>query len=90
MPHPTPRERLSLYLRLIRFDRPIGSFLLLWPTWWGLWLASDGNPSFDNLVIFTAGVFLMRSAGPSPTISQTATSTATWRVRVIARSPVVR
>ena len=63
MPHPTPRERLSLYLRLIRFDRPIGSFLLLWPTWWGLWLASDGNPSFDNLVIFTAGVFLMRSAG---------------------------
>ena len=63
MPHPPPRERLSLYLRLIRFDRPIGSFLLLWPTWWGLWLASDGNPSFDNLAIFTAGVFLMRSAG---------------------------
>jgi 4-hydroxybenzoate polyprenyltransferase len=63
VPHPTPQERLSLYLRLIRLDRPIGSFLLLWPTWWGLWLASDGNPSFDNLVIFTAGVFLMRSAG---------------------------
>ena len=56
-------ERLSLYLRLIRFDRPIGSFLLLWPTWWGLWLASGGEPRFGNLVIFTAGVFLMRSAG---------------------------
>lgn len=63
MPSPTPRERLSLYLRLIRFDRPIGSFLLLWPTWWGLWLASEGEPRFNNLVIFTAGVFLMRSAG---------------------------
>lgn len=63
MPSPTPRERLSLYLRLIRFERPIGSFLLLWPTWWGLWLASAGEPRFDNLVIFTAGVFLMRSAG---------------------------
>jgi len=59
----THRERLSLYLRLIRFDRPIGSFLLLWPTWWGLWLASAGEPHFNNLVIFTAGVFLMRSAG---------------------------
>ena len=63
MSHPTPRERLSLYLRLIRFDRPIGSFLLLWPTWWGLWLASAGEPPFNNLVIFTAGGFLMRSAG---------------------------
>jgi 4-hydroxybenzoate polyprenyltransferase len=63
VPSTTPKERLSLYLRLIRFDRPIGSFLLLWPTWWGLWLASAGEPHFDNLVIFTAGVFLMRSAG---------------------------
>jgi 4-hydroxybenzoate polyprenyltransferase len=57
------RERLPLYLRLIRFDRPIGSFLLLWPTWWGLWLAAEGHPSPGNLLIFTAGVFLMRSAG---------------------------
>lgn len=51
------------YLRLIRFDRPIGSFLLLWPTWWGLWLAAGGAPSAKNLLVFTAGVFLMRSAG---------------------------
>lgn len=56
-------ERLTLYLRLIRFDRPIGTFLLLWPTWWGLWLAGGGNPSLKNLLIFTCGVFLMRSAG---------------------------
>lgn len=56
-------DRLPLYLQLIRFDRPIGSFLLLWPTWWGLWLASSGHPSLDNLLVFTAGVFLMRSAG---------------------------
>ena len=63
MPSTTPTERLSLYLRLIRFDRPIGSFLLRWPTWWGLWLASAGEPHFNNLLIFTAGVFLMRSAG---------------------------
>ena len=55
--------RLPLYLRLVRFDRPIGSFLLLWPTWWGLWLAAEGRPSPANLLIFTAGVFLMRSAG---------------------------
>jgi 4-hydroxybenzoate polyprenyltransferase len=57
------RARLPLYLRLIRFDRPIGSFLLLWPTWWGLWFAAAGRPSLANLLIFTAGVFMMRSAG---------------------------
>ena len=57
------KDRLTLYLRLIRFDRPIGSFLLLWPTWWGLWLASGGRPSRNNLLVFTLGVFLMRSAG---------------------------
>ncbi len=57
------RARLPLYLRLIRFDRPIGTFLLLWPTWWGLWFAAQGRPSLANLLIFTAGVFLMRSAG---------------------------
>jgi len=56
-------ERLPIYLQLIRFDRPIGSFLLLWPTWWGLWFAAEGYPHFGNLLVFTAGVFLMRSAG---------------------------
>ncbi len=51
------------YLRLIRFDRPIGTLLLLWPTLWALWLAADGSPSLKNIVIFSMGVFLMRSAG---------------------------
>lgn len=57
------RARLRLWLRLIRFDRPIGTLLLLWPTWWGLWIAAQGRPAPRNLLVFTAGVFLMRSAG---------------------------
>lgn len=51
------------WLRLMRFDRPIGIALLLWPTWWGLWLAAGGLPSLKNLVIFTLGVVVMRAAG---------------------------
>lgn len=71
---PTPlRERqartvlgsawLDPYLRLCRFDRPIGYLLLLWPTWWGLWAAAEGVPPWHLLLIFTVGVVLMRSAG---------------------------
>ncbi|RFF26913.1 MULTISPECIES: 4-hydroxybenzoate octaprenyltransferase [unclassified Wenzhouxiangella] len=51
------------WLRLMRFDRPIGIALLLWPTWWGLWFAAGGVPSIKNLVIFTLGVIVMRAAG---------------------------
>lgn len=51
------------YLKLIRFDRPIGTLLLLWPALWALWLAADGFPPFKYLVIFLLGVFFMRSAG---------------------------
>ena len=51
------------YLVLMRMDRPIGALLLLWPTWWALWLAAGGMPSLSLWLIFTAGVFLMRSAG---------------------------
>jgi len=51
------------WLRLMRLDRPIGIALLLWPTWWGLWFAAGGFPSFRNLFIFTAGVIIMRTAG---------------------------
>ncbi|MGY6587415.1 MAG: 4-hydroxybenzoate octaprenyltransferase [Wenzhouxiangella sp.] len=54
---------LGPWLRLMRFDRPIGIALLLWPTWWGLWMAAGGLPSFKNLVIFTLGVVVMRAAG---------------------------
>ncbi|MGM0768631.1 MAG: 4-hydroxybenzoate octaprenyltransferase [Pseudomonadota bacterium] len=57
------QSRLADYARLLRLDRPIGSLLLLWPTYWALWLASDGLPGIGNLIIFTLGVFLMRAAG---------------------------
>lgn len=56
-------SRFSLYLKLIRFDRPIGTLLLLWPTLWGLWVASNGFPDWKILFVFVAGTFLMRSAG---------------------------
>ncbi|HVF35672.1 MAG TPA: 4-hydroxybenzoate octaprenyltransferase [Candidatus Saccharimonadia bacterium] len=56
-------ERLREYALLTRQDRPIGWLLLLWPTWWALWLASGGMPSLGTLVVFTLGVVVMRSAG---------------------------
>ncbi|AKC60209.1 4-hydroxybenzoate octaprenyltransferase [Blochmannia endosymbiont of Camponotus (Colobopsis) obliquus] len=52
-----------VWIRLARLDQPIGFFLLLWPTLWALWLASNGIPDLDVLVIFVLGVFFMRSAG---------------------------
>src|SRR5690349_5059626 len=60
---PARRERLRQYALLTRQDRPVGWLLLLWPTWWGLWLAAKGVPPIGTLVIFTLGVVLMRSAG---------------------------
>lgn len=54
---------LRAYWRLIRGDRPIGTLLLLWPTGWALWLAADGFPTWKLCAIFTAGVWLTRSAG---------------------------
>ncbi|BBU97807.1 4-hydroxybenzoate octaprenyltransferase [Providencia rettgeri] len=51
------------YSRLMRIDRPIGSLLLLWPTYWALWIAAQGTPSLHLLIVFTAGVFFMRAAG---------------------------
>ncbi len=62
-PVPYWRERLGQYWLLVRGDRPIGTLLLLWPTWWALWLAADGFPSFGLWLIFTLGVWLTRSAG---------------------------
>ncbi|MDX2298373.1 MAG: 4-hydroxybenzoate octaprenyltransferase, partial [Xanthomonadaceae bacterium] len=63
--YPTPhwRARLRQYWLLLRGDRPIGVLLLLWPTWWALWLAAEGQPRWPLLLIFTAGVWLTRSAG---------------------------
>lgn len=57
------RDRLPLYIALTRLDRPIGIYLLLWPTWWALWMAAGGAPDWRLLVIFTLGVVVMRSAG---------------------------
>lgn len=53
----------SAYFRLMRLDKPIGIYLLLWPTLWALFLAQGGTPRFELLVIFVLGVALMRSAG---------------------------
>ena len=51
------------YCRLMRIDKPIGSLLLMWPTLWALWLASEGTPPIKILIIFVLGVFFMRAAG---------------------------
>ena len=56
-------ERLNLYERLMRLDRPIGILLLLWPTLWALWFAAQGVPNWKVLWIFVLGTVLMRSAG---------------------------
>jgi 4-hydroxybenzoate polyprenyltransferase len=59
----TVGERLRLYLDLIRWDRPAGWLLLLWPTLSALWIAAQGFPGWHLLVVFTLGTILMRSAG---------------------------
>jgi 4-hydroxybenzoate polyprenyltransferase len=60
---PHVHAHLPDYWRLMRMDRPIGIFLLLWPTLWCLWIAAGGIPDFDLLIIFIAGTILMRAAG---------------------------
>jgi len=56
-------DRIEQYSQLIRLDRPIGIYLLLWPTLWALWIAAEGLPELLVLFVFMTGVFLMRSAG---------------------------
>ena len=63
MPTGIEPSRLSLYLALIRWDRPAGSYLLLWPTLAALWIAARGFPGWHLVAVFTLGTFLMRSAG---------------------------
>lgn len=55
--------KVKPYIELMRLDKPVGIYLLLWPTLWALWVAAKGIPDFDVLVIFTLGVIFMRSAG---------------------------
>jgi 4-hydroxybenzoate polyprenyltransferase len=59
----TLTHRFSLYMRLMRFDRPVGTLLLLWPTLAALWIAANGRPSLELVVIFTLGTVVMRAAG---------------------------
>ncbi|MBD7959974.1 MULTISPECIES: 4-hydroxybenzoate octaprenyltransferase [Comamonas] len=60
---PAPRSKIALYLDLIRFNRPAGWLVLVWPTLAALWVAGDGFPGWHLLVVFVLGTFLMRSAG---------------------------
>jgi len=60
---PQMQVKWNALWRLMRFDRPIGILLLLWPTLWALWIAGDGQPSLKNVLIFCTGVVLMRAAG---------------------------
>ena len=62
-PEPFQRQRLHLYLDLIRWDRPAGWMLCLWPSLSGLWVAADGFPGWHLLLVFVLGTILMRSAG---------------------------
>ena len=57
------KERLDIYEKLMRLDKPIGILLLLWPTLWALWLSADGRPDWAVLLVFVLGTVLMRSAG---------------------------
>ncbi|NNC68492.1 MAG: 4-hydroxybenzoate octaprenyltransferase [Gammaproteobacteria bacterium] len=60
---PIDADRLVLYAKLVRLDKPIGILLLLWPTLWALFIAADGVPDIKILIVFILGVVLMRSAG---------------------------
>ncbi len=57
------KKKIVALIALIRLDKPVGTLLLLWPTLWALWIASEGLPGIKLLLIFTLGTFLMRSAG---------------------------
>lgn len=59
----TTKDRLDVYGQLMRVEKPIGTLLLLWPTYWALWIASKGQPDWVLVLMFTLGTFLMRSAG---------------------------
>ena len=57
------KERIIQYALLMRTHQPIGTLLLLWPTLWALWIAGAGKPDAAVVLVFVAGVFVMRSAG---------------------------
>jgi len=80
--------KLSLYLDLIRWNRPAGWLLLLWPTLSALWIAAHGFPGWQLLVVFTLGTFLMRSAGCC--VNDVADREFDLHVKRTAQRPVTR
>ena len=82
------QERLSLYLNLIRWNRPAGWLLLLWPTLTALWVAAQGFPGWHLLIVFTLGTFLMRSAGCC--VNDVADQDFDRHVKRTAQRPVTR
>ena len=86
-PRPQP-SRLSLALDLIRWNRPAGWLLLLWPTLSALWVAADGFPGWHLLIVFVAGTVLMRSAGCC--INDVADKDFDQHVKRTAQRPVTR
>jgi 4-hydroxybenzoate polyprenyltransferase len=84
----TVRNKLSLYLDLIRWNRPAGWLLLLWPTLSALWLAAGGFPGWHLLVVFTLGTILMRSAGCC--VNDVADQEFDRHVKRTAQRPVTR
>ena len=83
-----PPSRLALYLDLIRWDRPAGWLLLLWPTLSALWIAAGGFPGWHLLVVFVLGTILMRSAGCC--VNDVADREFDRHVKRTARRPVTR
>ena len=81
-------SRLSLYLDLIRWNRPAGSYLLLWPTLSALWIAAGGFPGWHLLAVFTLGTVLMRSAGCA--VNDVADREFDRHVKRTAQRPVTR
>jgi len=84
----TGRERVSLYLDLIRWNRPAGWLLLLWPTLSALWVAARGFPGWRLVVVFTIGTILMRSAGCC--VNDVADRNFDRHVKRTAQRPVTR
>jgi 4-hydroxybenzoate polyprenyltransferase len=82
------RQKIDLYLQLIRWDRPAGWLLLLWPTLSALWLAAGGFPGWHLLCVFTLGTILMRSAGCC--INDVADREFDKHVKRTAQRPVTR
>ena len=82
-----PLSAITPYWELMRFHRPIGILLLLWPTYWGLWLAAEGMPDWDILGIFTIGVIAMRAAGCI--INDIADRKVDGKVKRTANRPIV-